>query len=69
MDKDMFERAWESSESSYSESEDIYNLPGMSSLDQAVTKVVKFLGLEPVSLGKVQERTSFTLSLPGRVRS
>uniref|UniRef100_T1HU18 Coatomer subunit gamma n=1 Tax=Rhodnius prolixus TaxID=13249 RepID=T1HU18_RHOPR len=68
MDKDMFERAWESSESSYSESEDIYNLPGMSSLDQAVTKVVKFLGLEPVSLGKVQERTSFTLSLPGIFR-
>ncbi|KAK9496580.1 hypothetical protein O3M35_013140 [Rhynocoris fuscipes] len=95
MDKEKFEREWESSttysesedvynlpgmsgldqsgssrftETKYSESEDIYNLPGMTSLDQAVTKVVKFLGLEPVSLAKIQDRTSFTLSLPGIFR-
>lgn len=70
MDKDVFDRAWSSaSDEGFAESEDTFNLPGMTNLEQAVSKVVKFLGLEPTeSLSKVSDRSSYTLCLPGMFR-
>ncbi|KAF6209601.1 hypothetical protein GE061_015349 [Apolygus lucorum] len=69
MDREAFDRAWEAaSDEDFTESEDTFNLPGMSGLEQAVTKVVKFLALEPTGLTKVSERSSFTLCLPGMFR-
>ncbi|BES96180.1 Coatomer subunit alpha-2 [Nesidiocoris tenuis] len=69
MDKEAFDRAWETAiEDGFTESEDTFNLPGMGSLEQAVTKVVKFLSLEPTGLTRIADRSSVMLCMPGMFR-
>lgn len=59
--------AWEEAEGLFSEMEDTYALTSMTSLEEAVTSIVKFLGLQPAERSdKVPKgKTTHTLLLAG----
>ncbi|XP_014241721.1 coatomer subunit gamma-2 [Cimex lectularius] len=70
LDTESFEQIWESSMANYHQNEGTYCLPGVSTIDQALAKVVPFLGLSPASLQmkKAPEKTSHMLCIPGIFR-
>lgn len=61
--------AWEEAEATFYELEDTYALSSMNNLEEAVTNIVKFLGLQPAERSdKVQKgKTTHTLLLAGNL--
>lgn len=67
--KANFAAAWEEAEDSgYCEMEDMFALSGMTSIEQAVSSVISFMGLQPAERSdKVpQGKSSHTLYLAGK---
>lgn len=61
--------AWEEAESTFYEMEDTYALSSMTSLEEAIANIIKFLGLQPAERSdKIPKgKTTHTLLLAGKI--